>query len=53
MKTLQDDGNRFGLQKSIGFTGSGELDNGHTVSLEHYMAATGCFIFNYIDLRYG
>jgi outer membrane protein OmpU len=38
---LQDDGNRFGLQKSIGFTGSGELDNGHTVSLEHYMAATG------------
>jgi outer membrane protein OmpU len=38
---VQDDGNRFGLQKSIGFTGSGELDNGHTVSLEHYMAATG------------
>ena len=38
---LQDDGNRFGLQKSIGFTGSGELDNGHTVSLAHYMAATG------------
>ena len=35
------DGNRFGLQKSIGFTGSGELDNGHTVSLAHYMAATG------------
>jgi len=38
---VQDDGNRFGLQKSIGFTGSGELDNGHTVSLAHYMAATG------------
>jgi outer membrane protein OmpU len=35
------DGNRFGLQKSIGFTGSGELDNGHTVSLSHYMATTG------------
>ena len=38
---VQDDGNRFGLQKSIGFTGSGELDSGHTISLEHYMAATG------------
>ena len=38
---LQDDGNRFGLQKSIGFTGSGELDSGHTISLEHYMATAG------------
>jgi len=38
---LQDDGNRFGLKKSIGFTGSGELDSGHTISLAHYMAATG------------
>ena len=38
---LHTDGNRFGLQKSIGFTGSGELDNGHTVSLAHYMATTG------------
>ena len=35
------DGNRFGLQKSVGFTGSGELDNGHTVSLAHYIATTG------------
>lgn len=33
------DGNRFGLQKSISFSGSGELDNGHTVSLSHVMAA--------------
>ena len=28
-------GSPFGLQKSIGFSGSGELDNGHTVSLYH------------------
>ena len=38
---LHTDGNRFGLQKSVGFTGSGELDNGHTVSLAHYIATTG------------
>jgi outer membrane protein OmpU len=36
-----DQGSPFGLQKSIGFTGSGELDNGHSVSLSHYMATTG------------
>ena len=36
-----NNGNRFGMQKLLSFTGSGELDNGHTVSLEHYMAATG------------
>ena len=35
------DGNRFGLQKSMSFTGSGELDNGHSVSLSHIMASTG------------
>jgi len=34
-------GNPFGIQKSIGFTGSGELDNGHSISLSHYMAAEG------------
>jgi outer membrane protein OmpU len=34
-------GSPFGLQKSIGFTGSGELDNGHSVSLSHYSAAGG------------
>jgi len=34
-------GNRFGMQKLMSFTGSGELDNGHTVSLEHYMTSTG------------
>lgn len=34
-------GSPFGLQRSIGFTGSGELDNGHTVSLAHYSAAGG------------
>lgn len=37
----QDDGNRWGLQQSIGFSGSGELDNGHIVSLEHYIDAGG------------
>ena len=34
-------GSPFGLQKSIGFSGSGELDNGHTVSLYHGSAAGG------------
>ena len=34
-------GSPFGLQKSIGFTGSGELDNGHTVSLYHGTAGGG------------
>ena len=34
-------GSPFGLQKSISFTGSGELDNGHSVSLSHYMSAAG------------
>jgi outer membrane protein OmpU len=34
-------GSPFGLQKSIGFSGSGELDNGHTVSLYHGTAAGG------------
>jgi outer membrane protein OmpU len=34
-------GNRFGIQKSMSFAGSGELDNGHTVSLTHVMAAEG------------
>jgi len=36
---VQDAGNRFGLQKSISFSGSGELDNGHTVSYSHAIAA--------------
>ena len=34
-------GSPFGLQKSIGFSGSGELDNGHTVSLYHGTAGGG------------
>ena len=38
---VQDDGNRFGLQKSISFSGSGELDNGHTVSYSHAVVAGG------------
>ena len=29
---VAQDGNRFGLQKSVSMTGSGELENGHTVS---------------------
>ena len=35
------DGNRFGLQKSVSMTGSGELDNGHTVSWAQVIATTG------------
>jgi outer membrane protein OmpU len=35
------DGNRFGLQKSVSLSGSGELDNGHTVSLSQVIATTG------------
>jgi outer membrane protein OmpU len=38
---IAHDGNRFGLQKSVSFTGSGELDNGHTVSLSQVIATTG------------
>lgn len=30
-----DDGNRFGMQNLVEFSGSGELDNGMTVSLYH------------------
>ena len=36
---LETDGNRFGMQKSISFSGSGEMDNGHTVTLTHAMTA--------------
>ena len=38
---VQDDGNRFGMQQLITFSGSGELDNGATVSLYHGMTSTG------------
>ena len=38
---LETDGNRFGMQKSVGFSGSGEMDNGHTVTLTHNIAVTG------------
>ena len=38
---LETDGNRFGMQKLISFSGSGELDNGNTISLTHNMAVTG------------
>jgi outer membrane protein OmpU len=31
----QDDGNRFGIAQSVGFTGTAELDNGHTASISH------------------
>ena len=36
---VQDDGNRFGMQQLITMSGSGELDNGHTVSLSHNLIA--------------
>jgi len=32
---LNINGNRFGVEKFISFNGSGELDNGHTVSIYH------------------
>ena len=34
-------GNNWGMQKLISFTGGGELDNGHSVSLSHFMTAEG------------
>jgi outer membrane protein OmpU len=34
-------GNRFGMQKLMSFTGSGELDNGNSISLSHYMTVEG------------
>ena len=34
-------GNNWGMQKLITFAGGGELDNGHSVSLSHYMTAEG------------
>jgi outer membrane protein OmpU len=38
---VAQDGNRFGLQKSVSMTGSGELENGHTVSWAQVIATTG------------
>ena len=32
---LNNNGNRFGIEKFISFNGSGELDNGHTISVYH------------------
>ena len=34
-------GNRFGMQKLMSFTGGGELDNGNSVTLSHHMTAIG------------
>jgi outer membrane protein OmpU len=34
-------GNQWGMQKLMSFTGGGELDNGHSVSLSHYMTVEG------------
>ena len=34
-------GNNWGMQKLMSFTGGGELDNGHSVSLSHYMTVEG------------
>jgi outer membrane protein OmpU len=36
-----ENGNRFGMQKLMSFNGSGELDNGNTVSLYHGMTVEG------------
>jgi outer membrane protein OmpU len=38
---LGSTGNRFGMQKLMSFNGSGELDNGNTVSLYHGMTVEG------------
>lgn len=35
------DGNRFGMNQALSFSGSGELDNGHSISLLHVMSANG------------
>ena len=35
------DGNRFGMAQGLTFSGSGELDNGHTVSLTHVIDSNG------------
>jgi len=35
------DGDRFGLGQAITFSGSGEMDNGHTVSLTHVISTNG------------
>jgi len=35
------DGNRFGMNQALSFSGSGELDNGHSISLLHVMSADG------------
>ena len=32
---FNNNGNRFGVEKFVSFNGSGELDNGHTVSIYH------------------
>ena len=37
----KNDGNRFGMAQGLSFSGSGELDNGHSVSLLHVMTADG------------
>ncbi|WP_435162924.1 porin [Candidatus Pelagibacter bacterium nBUS_25] len=34
-------GNSFGMQKAMTFSGGGELDNGHSVSLTHVMTVEG------------
>ena len=38
---LEADGNRFGMQQLMSFTGGGELDNGHSIALYHGMTANG------------
>ena len=35
------DGNRFGMAQGLSFSGSGELDNGHTISLLHVLSSDG------------
>ena len=37
---LGDDGNRWGIAQSVGFSGTAELDNGHTATISHAVNGT-------------
>ena len=51
---LETDGNRFGMQKSLSFSGSGEMDNGNTVSLSHvFEVGTGALTSSVITYDMG
>jgi outer membrane protein OmpU len=45
-----EQGNRFGLQKSMSFIGSGELDNGHTITVTHVMSGAAIKSSSFFNL---